>query len=735
MPIHYDQDLLKFHLHNGEISYVIRICAGKFPEHVYFGRRLHDARPAREHFGHDKRPLFVWRAEGEDRISLHHLAREYPQYGSSDFHYPASIVVQENGSRISEWVYESHSITRGKVPLESLPSTYVESEAEADSLELVMRDHVTGVRLVLTYSIFVDFPAVTRSARFENRGEGTVTLERAMSFSLDFGESDFEMIQLSGAWARERHIRSRPLVEGAQAVFSMRGTSSAEHNPFLALKRVSTTEDTGDVFGFSLVYSGNFLAHAEVDAFCSTRLMMGIHPDSFRWPLGPGEHFETPEAVLVYSCDGLNGMSQTFHRLYRTRLARGVWRDRDRPVLLNNWEATGCNFTEDKILHMAESAKALGIELFVLDDGWFGARDNDWSGLGDWFANENKLPSGLAGLAKKITALGLRFGIWIEPEMVNRDSDLFRAHSDWILQVPDRLPSVGRNQYVLDFSRPEVVDHIAGAIEAVLRDADVSYVKWDMNRYLTECWSASSAPSGQGMIFHKYVMGVYSLYSRLTRAFPEILFESCSSGGARFDPGILAYAPQTWTSDDTDAVERLKIQYGTSFAYPLSSMGNHVSVVPNQQVGRITSFAFRGDVAFFGQLGYELDPDGLSPFERDQVREQIARYRSYRALVREGIFFRLLSPFEGNVAAWMIVSADRREAIAACYRILNRPNPEDMTLRLKGLRKDIRYTIEEFCDSPWFGDELMYAGIRLTPESWKTSEDFSSIFLHLSALE
>jgi alpha-galactosidase len=735
MPVLYDAERAMFHLYNDRISYVIRICLGRFPEQVYFGKRVSDAHPARASFADDKRPLAVCVGGIDERLSLQHLAQEYPFFGTSDFHYPACSVTQENGSSASSFVYERHEISRGKVSLDPLPSVCAESDAEADSLDLVLRDHVTGVRLVLRYSIFSGYPALTRSALFVNDGLTTVTLDRAMSFSLDLPDHEFEMLQLSGAWARERQVKSRPLTEGVQSIHSLRGTSSAEHNPFIALKRPMATEDSGDVYGFSLVYSGNFLAQAEVDAFASTRVMMGIHPDTFSWPLGPGESFVTPESVLVFSDSGLNGMSQAFHGLYRTRLARGFWRDRDRPVLLNNWEATGVNFTEEKIVKMAQTAKSLGVELFVLDDGWFGARDGDTAGLGDWRANRKKLPDGIAGLAKKIIALGLGFGIWIEPEMVNRDSDLFRAHPDWILRDPNREPSVGRHQFVLDFSRPEVVDCIASMLEDVLRGSGVSYVKWDMNRYLTECWSASASPRGQGTVFHRYVLGVYALYGRLTKGFPEILFESCSSGGARFDPGILAFAPQTWTSDDTDAVERLRIQYGTSFVYPLSSMGNHVSEVPNQQVGRVTPFSFRGNVAFFGQLGYELDPDALSEDEREQVRLQIAQYKNYRSLVRTGTFYRIASPFEGNLTAWIVVSPDQRVAVAACYRVLNSPNQPDSIVRLKGLKSDLRYAVQGFGDTLFFGDELMYAGLRLSPEIWKSSGDFASVLFRLSVPE
>ena len=735
MPILYDTENAKFHLYNESISYIIGICAGRFPANLYYGRRIHDISSVKKEFRDNYRALTVCVGGIDEHISLHHVAQEYPSYGSSDFHYPAFSVLQESGSRISDFAYESHEIRRGKKTISPLPSVYVENESESDSLDIVLFDSVTGLRLVLSYTIFAALPVVTRSARFVNNGSRAVILDRAMSFSVDLSDSDYEMLQLSGAWSRERNIRVRELTEGVQSVHSMCGTSSAEHNPFIALKRANTCENSGDVYGFSLVYSGNFLAQVEVDSFNRTRVMMGIHPDTFSWPLGAGESFQTPEAVLVFSSSGLNAMSQTYHELYRTRLARGYWRDRDRPVLLNNWEATAFGFTESKILKMAKSAKELGVELFVLDDGWFGKRNDDTSGLGDWQANPAKLPEGVEGIARKIRDEGLLFGIWIEPEMVNPDSDLFRAHPDWILGVSDRAPSIGRNQCVLDFSRPEVVDYIGTAIEKILSCSLVSYVKWDMNRYLTECGSRSVGAAEQGTVFHRYILGVYSLYERLTKAFPKILFESCSAGGARFDPGILSFAPQTWTSDDTDAIERLKIQYGTSLVYPLSSMGNHVSEVPNQQVGRTTQLDTRGNVAFFGMLGYELDPDKLEAGERDKIRTQIELYKKHRSLIRTGLFYRIMSPFEGNFTTWIVVSADKREAIAACYRVLSSANSDETLFKLQGLSPEKRYRIEGRGDQRYFGDELMYAGLRIAQDEWNTRGDFSSILWRLGAEE
>ena len=461
------------------------------------------------------------------------------------------------------------------------------------------------------------------------------------------------------------------------------------HNPFIILKRPTADEFQGEAIGFSLVYSGNFLAQAEVDTFDTTRVLMGIHPSCFDWKLEPGEEFQTPEAVMVYTDRGLNALSQTYHELYRERLARGYWRDRTRPILLNNWEATYFDFTEEKLVEIARKAKETGVELFVLDDGWFGKRCHEKAGLGDWIANPDRLKNGITGLAEKIDALGMKFGLWFEPEMVNKDSDLYRAHPDWIIQTPMRHASHGRYQYVLDFSRKEVVDCIYDMMAKILSEAKVSYIKWDMNRSISECYSAALPADRQGEVYHRYILGVYDLYERLTSRFPEVLFESCSSGGGRFDPGMLYYAPQCWTSDDSDAVERIKIQYGTSYCYPVSSMGAHVSVTPNHQVNRDTPLHTRANVAYFGTFGYELDLNVLSAEEQEEVKRQIMFMKEYRSLFQFGTFYRLQSPFENNISAWMVVSKDKKDAVVGWYRVLNGINMPCTRLRLKGLNPDM----------------------------------------------
>ena len=685
MSIIFHESSKEFHLYNDEISYIIKILRNGQPGHVYYGKRLND----REDFGYlveyARRDMAPYPYEGESKFSLEHLKQEYPTYGSGDTRYPAFELEREDGSRAVDFKYKGHNIFSGKKKLEGLPATYVESESEADTLELILEDEVIHTQMILSYTIYNDLPVITKNVRFVCEHEEGITLLNCMSGCLDLPDKDYEMTELAGSWIRERHVHTRKLSYGVQSVYSMRGCSSHQFNPFLMLKRENANEFSGEVIGFSLVYSGDFLAQVEVDTYDVTRVVMGIHPNEFRWELKKGESFQTPEMVMVYSEEGSNKMSQTFHKLYRTRLARGNWRDEGRPILINNWEATYFDFNEEKILKIAEKAKELGIELFVLDDGWFGKRNIDNCSLGDWYPNLEKLPGGITGLAEKIEEMGMKFGLWFEPEMTNKDSDLFRAHPDWLLADLRRSYCHSRNQYVLDFSKPEVVDYIHAQMRKILKEAPVSYVKWDMNRAFSEVFSNGNDREHQGKVRHKYILGVYSLYERLIEEFPEILFESCASGGARFDPGMMYYAPQAWTSDNTDAVDRIKIQYGTSFAYPLSSMGSHVSASPNHQVRRSTSLDTRANVAYFGTFGYELDITRLPEEELETMKKQIAFMKKHRDLIQKGTFYRLLSPFEGTSSAWMVVSEDRSEALAAYFRVMQPANGKFERIYLKGL--------------------------------------------------
>ena len=743
MAIQFHEKAREFHLYNKEVSYIMKIMENGQIENLYYGKRIKD----REDFSylHEEisRPLTSVNVPEPGVLSMEYTKQEYPSYGTGDYRSPAFTVLQEDGSRISAFAYVGHNIFNGKKELKPLPATYTESDEEAQTLEIILYDDLIDTELVLSYTIYEAYPVITRNARFTQKGTEKIVLERALSMSVEFGDMDFEMVHLAGAWARERYVKTRKLEMGIQSIQNLHGTgSSAEHNPFLALKRLHTTESQGEVYGFSLVYSGNFLAQTEVTTFDLTRVTMGIHPEGFSWELNQGETFQTPEVVMVYSDQGLNKMSQVYHRLYRTRLMRDYWRDKARPILLNNWEATYFDFNEEKILNIAKKAKEVGVELFVLDDGWFGARNDDYRGLGDWYVNLEKLPDGISGLSRKIEALGLKFGLWVELEMVNKDSDLYRAHPDWIIGAPGRFESHGRHQHVLDFSRKEVVDYIYEMISKVLRESSISYIKWDMNRYMSEPYSRGASAAHQGMVMHKYILGVYDLYTRLTTEFPEILFESCASGGARFDPAMLYFAPQTWTSDDTDASERVKIQYGTSMVYPVVSMGSHVSAVPNHQLLRTTPLETRGNVAYFGTFGYELDLNLLSDEEIEIVKKQIAFMKQYRGLIQvEGDFYRLLSPFAGNDAAWMVVSRDQTEAIAGFYQRLNKINASWLRLRLQGLSEDSLYEVSrnvlgETKSYQAYGSELMYAGIPIDREELnEKGGDFASLLYVLKKIE
>lgn len=710
MNIVFHESCRTFHLYNDQISYILTVLPNGQLGQLYFGKAVRDRDDFSFLLETCSRPMASCVFDTDKKFSLEHIKQEYAVFGTTDFRSPAVEVVQENGSRISDFQYQTYRILPGKPGLEGLPATYTESDDEARTLIVTVKDPVTGLAAELLYTIFAEKGILSRSVRFINQGEETLHLTTAMSLCMDLPDSNYEWIQFSGAWARERYPKKRILEQGIQSVGSLRGHSSHNHNPFVILKRPTANEFQGEVIGFSLIYSGNFLIQAEVDTYNTTRILAGIHPSGFDWKLEKEQVFQTPEAVMVYSDRGMNEMSQTFHRLYQKRLARGYWRDRERPILINNWEATYFDFTEERLLKIAEKAKESGIELFVLDDGWFGERSSEHAGLGDWTANRNRLPEGIAGIAEKINKIGMKFGLWFEPEMVNRDSDLFRRHPDWILSAPDRRSSQGRFQYVLDFSRKEVVDCIYEMMADILSHAEISYVKWDMNRSITECYSAALPADRQGEIYHRYILGVYDLYERLTGRFPEVLFESCASGGGRFDPGMLYYAPQAWTSDDTDAVERVKIQYGSSYCYPVSSMGSHVSVSPNHQLNRSTPLSTRANVAYFGTFGYELDLNKLSGREQKEVKAQVAFMKQYRKLIQFGTFYRLLSPFENNRSAWMVVSPDKKQALVGCYRTLSETNAPYTRLLLKGLDEGTRYCIEGDSNTH-YGDELMNIGL------------------------
>ena len=714
MPIKFHEGSKTFHIYNKHLSYITCIMENGQMENLYYGKAIRD----KEDFSylHEEimRSLMAVCVPEPGLLSMQYTKQEYPVYGTGDFRNPALTVRQENGSEIVDFKYVSHEIYGGKKKLAGLPATYTENEEEATSLDITLHDSVMDTDLVLTYSVYEDNPVVTRSARLVQKGNQKIRLENVMSAAVEFPDMDYEMIHLSGAWARERYVKTRKLEMGIQAVQSLAGTgSSSEQNPFIALKRPHTTEDTGEVFGFSFVYSGNFLAQVEVSTYEMTRVMMGINPQGFSWELSRDEEFQTPEVVMVYSDKGLNGMSQAYHRLYRDRLMRGKWRNHARPILLNNWEATYFDFDEEKILNIAKKAKEVGVELFVLDDAWFGTRNDDYQGLGDWFVNKNKLPNGISGLSRKIEEMGLKFGLWVEPEMISEDSDLYREYPDWALKIPGRAMNRSRHQLNLDITRKEVRDHIMNQIFKVLDACKADYVKWDMNRSVDNVFSAALPKERQGEVYHRYVLAVYEMMESLVQRYPNLLFESCSGGGGRFDAGMLYYSPQIWCSDNTDAIDRLKIQYGTSFGYPVSAMVAHVSVCPNHQSGRITPFETRGTVASSGTFGYELDLMKMSEEEKKTAREQILKYKEMEHLVQSGDYYRLINPFENNNhVLWQFVSKDKKETVVCGVRLHSEANPYIYLFYPQGLDADLHY--EDIATGKVYtGAALMKAGLPL----------------------
>lgn len=724
-------DKKTFFLQAGDSTYAIKILDYGYPLHLYWGPTIAPQ---------DLDKLLVFRDRAfspnpviEDRtVSLDTQPLEYPVYGTSDYRTPALEVFQPvDGSRILDLRYQSHRIAAGKPALEGLPATFVNKAEDAATLTLVLEDKKLGLQMELLYTVFAKYPVITRSARLVNQGAQSLNVRRALSSSVDFSSSygGYKFLQLSGAWARERDVIVSPLRPGVQSVDGKRGTSSHQQNPFFALTELGANEEHGQVFGFNLVYSGNFLASVEMDSHNALRAQIGINPFDFDWQLDSGSSFQTPEAVLVFSPNGIGGMSRDLHRFYRSHLLRGEWKDKPRPILVNNWEATYFDFNADKLERIAQAGAEIGLELFVLDDGWFGRRDDDRTSLGDWVVDRKKLPGGLEDLGARINKQGMQFGLWFEPEMISRESDLYRAHPDWCLHVPNRVRSEGRTQLILDVSRVEVREELKRSIGAILRAAPITYVKWDMNRHMTEIGSAALPANRQQETAHRFALGLYELMEYFTTEFPHILFEGCSGGGGRFDPGILYYMPQIWTSDNSDAISRLRIQYGTSLAYPMSALSAHVSVVPNHQIGRVTPFRTRGEVAFTGTFGYELDLSQLSAEDKEEARRQVALYKQVRPLLMNGDLYRLKSPFTSNESAWVVVAADQGEALATQVTILAQPNPSIDFLPLRGLDPKRKYKVAG-TDAVYGGDLLMNVGL---PVQVPTGDFFSQQW-HLVAV-
>lgn len=715
MAIVYDASSKTFNLSTSKTSYVLKVLDSNHVAHVYWGKKIKaknlDYVLRSKNWG-----SFLTNTDNIDDFMLEMTPQEYPGYGSTDLRTPAVELQFSDGTSATDFRYESHNIYSGKNKLNDLPATYVEDENEAMTLELTLVDSLKNVKLILSYSVFEEFDAITRSVKIINESNEDVNINRVLSANVDFRDSDYELLQLSGAWARERHIIRKEIRSGSQSIESRRGSSSHAQNPFMALVRKDTTEQHGEVYGFSLIYSGNFLANVEVDMYENARAQIGINPFDFTWLLKSKEEFTAPEAVLVYSNEGLTGMSHIYNCLYGKRLCKGKYRDEVRPILINNWEATYFDFNETKIKEIAREATNLGMELFVLDDGWFGKRDDDFSGLGDWFVNEKKLCGTLSELVKEVHDMGLSFGLWFEPEMISEDSDLYRAHPDWALVIPGRQPIRSRSQLVLDMSREDVTDYLTERICDIVEKADIQYIKWDMNRSLMAAYSAKLPRDRQGELRHRYVLGLYKVLEAVTQRFPELLLEGCSGGGGRFDAGMLYYCPQIWCSDNTDAIERLRIQYGTSFGYPMSSVSAHVSVCPNHQNHRVTPFKTRGICAMQGTFGYELDLSKMTDEEKKMAGEQIAFFKEHGRLFQFGDYYRLTSPFENrDYTVWEYAAQDGSEACMSVVYTDMYANAASEIVKWKGLdpKKVYQMQLDGEDAGNFSGAALMHAGILL----------------------
>lgn len=730
--IFYNEKDKAFKLRANNTDYMMKVCEEGYLAHVYYGNKVPD-----EDLTYllrlDESP-FTPATNDRDRASfMDTLPFEYPCFGVGDYRESAFKIMDANGMSTCDLRYVSHKMYEGKPKLEGLPATFATEESGCSTLEITMYDKYANIEVVLIYTAFDKLDVITRSAVITNKSEKPFKITRALSACVDFDTDKMDMITLNGSWARERAVERCRLHHGKQLVDSCRGESSHQNNPFVALCDNNADEDKGEVFGFNFVYSGNFYAQAEVTQHKKTRFLMGINPLDFEWLLEKGESFTCPEVVMVHSDEGIGKMSRTFHDLYRNNLIRGEYKDKRRPILINNWEATYFNFDTDKLIDIAKEASKLGIEMLVMDDGWFGHRDSDNSSLGDWFVYEKKLKGGLKYLVDEVNKLGMKFGIWFEPEMISPDSELYKAHPDWAIQIKGRPLTLCREQYVLDYSRKEVRDHVYGMMKKILDSANIEYIKWDMNRQLTEVGSATLPAERQRELWHRYVLGVYDLMDRLTTDYPHILLENCSGGGARFDPGMLYYSPQIWCSDDTDAIERLKIQHGTSMCYPCSAMGAHVSDCPNHTVGRNTPFKTRGHVAMVGTFGYELDVTRIPQEDRDAIPAQIEEFNKFNKLVRTGDYYRIGNMFEDNTwDAWEFVAKDKSEALFEFVQVLARPNERSRRIKLKGLEPEAYYYEESEPDKKISGAALMNAGINIA-KMWNGDGlygDFCSKILH-----
>lgn len=714
-----------FSIHTKNSTYQMKVEMG-FLLHTYYGPYVGDMDMSYLARRIDRG--FSGNPDGapDRRFSLDTQLLEYSAYGTGDYRNDCLRVEYADGSQVTDLKYVSYEVKEGKYALEGLPAMYQE-DAKAETLEITLRDEYKNLEVILYYGVFEDLDIITRACRIVNHGKDPVHLLRVYSMCLDFYGKDMDFIHFYGRHAMERVMERSPLQHGMQGVGSRRGYSSHQHNPFVILCKHDATEDRGFCYGASFMYSGNFAAEAEVSQADDTRLTMGIHDAQFCFEVQPGDSFIAPEVLLTFSGEGLGQLSRNYHRAIRYHVCRGKYKTARRPILVNNWEATYFDFDTEKLLDIARDAKEMGIEMLVMDDGWFGKREDDNSGLGDWFVNEKKLVGGLKKLVDGVNEIGLKFGIWFEPEMISEDSDLYRAHPDWALTIPGRSFTRSRNQLVLDFSREDVRQYVLDRMCEILESANIEYVKWDANRHLSDVWSAQLPAGRQGEVFHRYILGLYDFLEKITKRFPDVLFEGCSGGGGRFDAGMMYYHPQIWCSDDTDAVERLQIQYGTSFAYPVSTVGSHVSVCPNHQTGRNVSLKTRGVVAMSGTFGYELDITKMNDSEKREVKEQIETFKQYYGLIQNGDYYRLTDDGRAsNVVAWEFVSGDKKEALVNAVILKTMANPIFQTIYMKGLKPDAFYEIEGR-EGKFTGAALMSAGYPLPV----AMDDYESVQLHV----
>lgn len=703
MAITFNETTRIFTLTTAHTTYQMQADAQGYLLHLYYGARTAGEMDYLLNYG-DRGFSGNPNSAGSDRTySLDALPQEYPSLGTGDFRNYALNIENADGSQCCNPVYITHEIAAGKYTLKGLPFVRAE-ENEAETLKIILEDPVTKVELHLLYGVLEKEDIITRSVIIKNAGKAPVTVKKAQSACLDFLHGDYDLIKFYGRHAMERNMERMPVSHESTRIGSRRGTSSHQYNPGVILAGKNTNEDSGSCYGMLFVYSGNFLVEAEKDQYDQTRIQMGLTDELFAYPLEAGAEFIAPEVILSYTNKGLSRLSQQYHHCIMNHICQGKYVHANRPVLINSWEAAYFDFTGDTIVELAKEAKALGIDMVVMDDGWFGKRNDDNSSLGDWYVNEEKLGGTLTKLIERVNAEGVKFGIWIEPEMVSEDSDLYREHPEWAITIPGRKPVRSRNQLVLDFSRKEVRDEIFKRICAVLDQGNVEYIKWDMNRSLADIY----APN----VTYDYVLGVYDFLEKLTNRYPDILIEGCSGGGGRFDAGMLYYTPQIWCSDNTDAINRTRIQYGTSFFYPVAAMGSHVSAVPNHQTGRVTSMHTRGVAAMSGTFGYELNPALLNAKEKAEIRAQLAQYREYQELIREGDYYRLSNPFQDNFAAWMVVSDDRSKALVSVIRLTAEANLPAAYVTLKGMEEDAFYR-EKTTGKVYPGAALMEAGILL----------------------